>query len=62
MGWAVTLEGRSDRRGIVVLIDDRAKAEHIASEIRTQGQRVVVTPYAEPGTEAPPLASERSAS
>lgn len=45
MGWAVTLEGRSDPRGIVLLIEDRAKAERIASEIRAQGPRVVVMPY-----------------
>lgn len=57
MSWAVTLEGRTDRHGIVALIDDRAKAEHIASEIRTQGPRVVVAPYAEPASAAPPARS-----
>ncbi len=52
MGWAVTLEGRSDPQAIVLLIDDRSEAESIASEIRARGQRVVVLPYPAPGAVA----------
>ncbi len=54
MGWAVTLEGRSDPQGIVLLIDDRAEAEILASEIRARGQLVVVRPYPALATVARP--------
>jgi hypothetical protein len=49
MGWAVTVEGRSDPGGIVLLLDDRSEAESIADEIRNRGTRVVVKLYAGPG-------------
>jgi hypothetical protein len=49
MGWAVTMEGRSDPGGIVLLIEDRSEAESIAAEIRTRGTRVVVRLYPGPG-------------
>lgn len=62
MSWAVTLEGRSDPRGIVFLIDDLAEAESIADEIRTRGPRVVVMPYPAQDGVALPLPSGRSAS
>ena len=45
MGWAVTMDGRSDPGGIVLLIEEREEAESIAREIRTRGPRVVVRPY-----------------
>ena len=48
MGWAVTMEGRSDPQSIVLLIEDRAEAESIATEICNRGQRVVVRPYPMP--------------
>lgn len=45
MGWAVTMEGRMDPGGIVLLIDEREEAESIAREIRSRGPKVVVRPY-----------------
>ncbi len=57
MGWAVTLEGRSDPQGIVLLIDDRSEAESLAREIRARGQRVVVVPYPALATVAGPRLS-----
>lgn len=62
MGWAVTFEGRSDPQGIVLLIEDWAEAESLASEIRTRGPRVVVMPYPAPANLAVPRPSDRSAS
>ena len=50
MGWAVTVEGRSDPGGIVMLLEDRAEAESIASEIRTRGTRVIVRLYPPSGS------------
>lgn len=46
MGWALTVEGRSDTEAVLLLLEDRAEAESIASEIRTRGTPVVVIPYA----------------
>jgi hypothetical protein len=48
MSWAVTMEGRSDPGGIVLLFDDRSEAESIAHEIRTRGTSVVVRSYPGP--------------
>jgi len=45
MGWAVTMDGRSDPGGIVLLIEEREEAESIADEMRTRGTQVVVRPY-----------------
>jgi ERCC4-type nuclease len=45
MSWAVTIDGRADPGGIVVLIDEREEAESIAREIRRRGTQVVVRPY-----------------
>lgn len=45
MTWALTLEGRSDRGAVVMLIDDRREAEHIASAVRLKGIPVVVRPH-----------------
>ena len=45
MTWALTLEGRSDRGGIVLLIDDRGEAERIATEVRLKGIAIVVKPH-----------------
>jgi len=50
MGWAVTMEGRSDPGGIVLLLEDRAEAESIANEIRTRGTPVIVRLYQGGGT------------
>lgn len=58
-GWAVTIEGRSDRRGIVLLVEDRAKAESIATEICARGSRVVVMPYPPTDRVAPSQLSGR---
>ncbi|MBV9659923.1 MAG: hypothetical protein JO337_02070 [Acidimicrobiales bacterium] len=52
MSWAVTMEGRSDPGGIVLLFDDRSEAESIAHEIRTRGTSVVVKSYPGPGAPA----------
>ncbi|HMC40873.1 MAG TPA: hypothetical protein VKI19_14505 [Acidimicrobiales bacterium] len=45
MSWAVTMEGRADPAGIVLLIEDRDEAESIARELCGRGTRVVVRPY-----------------
>lgn len=45
MTWALTLEGRSDRGAIVLLIDDRREAERIATEVRSKGIAIVVKPH-----------------
>ena len=45
MGWAVTMEGRTDPRAILLLVEEREEAESIASEIRSRGTEVVVRPY-----------------
>ena len=45
MSWALTLEGRSDRAGVVLLIDDEREAERIASEVRRKGIQIVVRPH-----------------
>lgn len=58
MSWAVTMEGRSDPGGIVMLFDDRSEAESIAHEIRTRGTSVVVRVY--PGPSAPSRAPQPS--
>ena len=47
MDWAVVLEGRMNREGVLMLLDDRGTAESIASELRRKGQRVTVHPYPE---------------
>lgn len=62
MGWAVTLEGRSDPQGIVLLVEDWAEAESLASEIRARGPRVVVMPYPAPANLAIPRPAGRSVS
>ena len=45
MGWALTLEGRVDPAGIVLLVDDKEEAESIAKEVRRNGTRIVIRPY-----------------
>lgn len=45
MSWALTLEGRVDPAGIVLLVDDKEEAESIAQEVRRNGTRVVIRPY-----------------
>ena len=45
MGWALTLEGRVDPAGIVLLVDDKDEAESIAQEVRRNGTRIVIRPY-----------------
>lgn len=45
MGWALTLEGRVDPAGIVLLVDDKDEAESIAREVRRNGTRIVIRPY-----------------
>lgn len=45
MSWALALEGRSDRAGVVLLIDDEREAESIANEVRRKGIRIVVRPH-----------------
>ena len=47
MDWAITLEGRADQGGIVLMLDDREDAEGIAAEMRRKGHRVVVRARAE---------------
>lgn len=63
MGWAVTMEGRSDPGGIVLLLEDRAEAESIAKEICTRGTPVTVRLYtgsnARSGANARPGANGR---
>ncbi len=49
MGWAITIDGRTDPAAIVVLLDEREEAESIAAEIRRRGRRVVVRPYPDRG-------------
>ena len=44
MSWALTLEGRSDRGAVVLLVDDRTEAESIAIEVRRKGIPIVVRP------------------
>lgn len=41
----MTLEGRVDPAGIVLLVDDKEEAESIAQEVRRNGTRVVIRPY-----------------
>ena len=45
MSWALTLEGRSDRGAVVLLVDDRGEAESIAIEVRRKGIPIVVRPH-----------------
>jgi hypothetical protein len=45
MGWAVTLEGRTDPGAVMLLFDDRTEAESLAGEIRARGTQVVVRFY-----------------
>jgi hypothetical protein len=45
MGWALTMEGRRDPGGAMILFDDRLEAEDLARQIRARGTRVVVKPY-----------------
>ena len=45
MTWALTLEGRSDPSGVVLLIDDEREAELLAMEIRRKGIAIVVRPH-----------------
>jgi hypothetical protein len=47
MDWAVILEGRLSREGVLMLLEDRGTAESIAAELRLKGQRVTVYPYPE---------------
>ena len=42
MTWAVALEGRRDRSGILFYVDDLDEAESLAQELRQRGQHVVV--------------------
>ncbi len=46
MSWALTVEGRTDPAGIVLLIDEREEAESIAQDIRRNGIPIVIRPYA----------------
>ena len=57
MGWAVTMEGRADPGGIVLLIEEREEAESIAREICSRGTRVVVRPYPDRRLPSHPRAS-----
>ena len=41
----MTMEGRIDPEGIVLLIEERDEAESIAREICSRGTAVVVRPY-----------------
>jgi hypothetical protein len=52
MDWAVVLEDRIDREGVLMLLDTRSEAESIAAELQLRGQKVIVLPYPEvdPGT------------
>jgi hypothetical protein len=54
-GWAVTIEGRDDCAGILLIVDDHAEAESIAREIRRRGAvRAVARPVRErPAVELP---------
>jgi hypothetical protein len=49
MSWALTLEGRADLAGILLLVDDRDEAEIIAREVSRKGTRIVIKPF--PGPE-----------
>ncbi len=49
MSWALTLEGRADPAGIILLLDDKEEAEIIAREVRRNGTPIVIRPY--PGRE-----------
>lgn len=50
MGWALTLVGRVDRAGILMLVEDRDEAESLAHEIRRNGTQIVVRPYPSAGS------------
>jgi hypothetical protein len=45
MTWALTLEGRADPAGIILLVDDKDEAEIIAHEVRRNGTPIVIRPY-----------------
>lgn len=45
MSWALTMEGRNDREGVVLLLDDEREAQRIAGEVRRKGIQLVVRPY-----------------
>lgn len=62
MCWAVALEGRYDREGVLMLLADRAEAESIAAEIVARGSRVVVVPYTAPAAGAHARLRSRMAS
>jgi hypothetical protein len=40
--WGVTMEGREDPGGILLIIDNLDEAKSIAEELRERGVRVVV--------------------
>jgi len=42
MTCAIALDGRSDAKAILLILDDVMEAESIANELRGRGQRVVV--------------------
>lgn len=43
MDWAVSLEQKAGREGILVLLSNRDEAEDIARALRAKGHRVVVS-------------------
>jgi hypothetical protein len=45
VSWALTLEGRADPAGIILLLDDKEEAEIIAREVRRNGTPIVIRPY-----------------
>lgn len=45
MTWALALEGRNDRGGVLFLIDDEREAERIAIEVRRKGIPIVIRPH-----------------
>jgi hypothetical protein len=42
VSWAIVIEGRTDKDGILMLCDDQQEAESIASEMRRRGHPVEV--------------------
>jgi hypothetical protein len=44
VGWSVSIEGREDRGGILLVVGERIEAESLAEEIRQRGVRVVARP------------------
>ena len=54
MAWAVSLEGRYDPQGVLVIMAERTEAETLAVEVRRKGHRVIVRPYPDDNEVASP--------